>query len=83
MVLVNAIVLTRPDVLIVLLEYIDLFSLNGSIKQTLGKQGPSLPLPFYIAIVYLNSSILAKCILLKCVPAFFSLLSYFSKNYSS
>ena len=42
--------LTRPNVLIVLLECIDLFSLSGKMKQTLG--GLPCPLPFYIAVFY-------------------------------
>ena len=77
--------LPRPNVLIVLLEYIDLFNPSDNMKQSF-RRGLGGSLPFYIAELILSMAILqlTKCILLEfasIMPAFCSLLlpSYFSK----
>ena len=73
-----------PNVLIVLLEYIDLFNPSDNTKQSFGRGCPVL---YHSILPYSWLLQLTKCVLLKfapIMPAFCSLLlvSYFSKNYA-
>ena len=50
--------LTRPNVLIVLLKYIDLFNLSGIINQLFGRGYPAF---YHSVLLYFISSIASYC----------------------
>ena len=72
---------SKINVLIVLFEYKDLFSLSGNTKQTFGRHYPAFTILLYIAVFdfkhSMHMAIITKHILLKfapIIPAFCSLL---------
>ena len=69
-------ILTRPDVLIVLLEYIDLFNQIGNMKQRFGRGYPALYHSIFLQFI-LSVATVARYILLEfapITPAFYYLL---------
>ena len=78
-------ILTRSNVLIVLLEYIDLHNLNGSMKQTFARGYPAFY--HFISLYFMLSTTIATNYVefVSIMPVFSSLLlpSYYSNNFAS